>query len=167
MEYWDAYDEHMHRIKGVTLQRGYAVPDGMYHLVSDVLVRHADGSFLLTKRDPHKAYGGMWEASVGGSALRGESPYACAKRELKEESGISSGRLVRLATSTVRGVRTIFVGFLCETDCDKNDITLQEGETVDYRWVSGEELIAMRKRGEVTDRCDAVLHKILKQYATR
>lgn len=37
-----------------------------------------------------KHLGGMWELSAGGYALKNESPIECAKRELKEETGIES-----------------------------------------------------------------------------
>lgn len=30
----------------------------------------------------------MWEATAGGSALQGENPLECVKRELREETGI-------------------------------------------------------------------------------
>lgn len=50
MELWDAYDRHGNKLPGVTLRRGEPVPEGMYHLVSEVLVRHTDGSFLLMRR---------------------------------------------------------------------------------------------------------------------
>lgn len=46
MELWDAYDRELNKL-GVTLVRGEEVPDGMYHLVSEVIVKHTDGEFLL------------------------------------------------------------------------------------------------------------------------
>ena len=74
MELWDAYDENFRRVEGVSLVRGEPIPAGAYHLVCDVLVRHTDGSYLLMRRDPRKHYGGLWEATAGGSALQGEAP---------------------------------------------------------------------------------------------
>lgn len=74
MELWDAYDRELNKLGGVTLVRGEEVPDGMYHLVSEVIVKHTDGEFLLMQRAPTKHFGGMWEATAGGSALCGESP---------------------------------------------------------------------------------------------
>ena len=43
MELWDAYDEYGNQT-GETLVRGEEIPDGLYHMVCEVLVRHADGS---------------------------------------------------------------------------------------------------------------------------
>ena len=33
VEIWDAYDRQFNKIKNVTLIRGEAIPDNMYHLV--------------------------------------------------------------------------------------------------------------------------------------
>ena len=38
MEVWDAYNKEFEKIEGMTLIRGEAIPDGVYHLVSDVIV---------------------------------------------------------------------------------------------------------------------------------
>ena len=96
MELWDAYTRDFEKQPGVTLVRGEAIPEGLYHLVSDVLVQHADGDFLLMQRDPRKPFGGLWEATAGGSALRGENPLACAHRELLEETGVSTDTLTEV-----------------------------------------------------------------------
>ena len=121
-----------------------------------MLVRHTDGSYLLTRRDPRKHYGGLWEATAGGSALRGETPLDCARRELREETGIRAEELRELGR--VRSAN--YVEFLCETDWPKDRVTLQEGETVAYRWVSREELIAMRKEELVTKRMQGFLTEL-------
>ena len=95
MELWDAYDGEFRRIRGVSLVRGEPIPAGAYHLVCEVLVRHIDGSCLLMQRDPRKHYGGLWEATAGGSALRGKAPLDCARRELRTEFlSLRSGELV-------------------------------------------------------------------------
>ncbi|EFM29673.1 hypothetical protein HMPREF9352_1049 [Streptococcus gallolyticus subsp. gallolyticus TX20005] len=69
MELWDAYDAHLNVIEGQILVRVEKIPCGVYHLVSEVIVKHSDGTYLLTQRDPRKNLGGMWEATAGGSAL--------------------------------------------------------------------------------------------------
>ena len=79
MELWDAYDRHGNKLPGVTLRRGEPVPEGMYHLVSEVLVRHTDGSFLLMRRDPGKHRGGLWEAAALPSGERTRRPAPCAR----------------------------------------------------------------------------------------
>ena len=48
MEIWDGY------LKDGTpanqdLVRGEPIPNGLYHLVSEILIRHTDGDYLLMK----------------------------------------------------------------------------------------------------------------------
>ena len=144
MELWDAYNSNFEKIEGMTLVREEQdkIPAGVYHLVCEVLVKHVDGNYLLMKRDPSKPlYPNMWEATAGGSALQGESAVEGALRELREETGIISETLEQLDWSC--GRTCIHCRFLCVTDCAKDSIKFQQGETCDYRWVTAQELLAM------------------------
>lgn len=67
MELWDAYDGDFQKIKDTVLIRGEPIPEGLYHLVCSVLVRHEDGSYLLMQRDIRK----HWGRYVGGHGWRG------------------------------------------------------------------------------------------------
>lgn len=143
-ELWDAYNSDYKKIEGVTLVRDEEeyFPENPYHLVCEVLVRHVDGTYLLMKRDPTKPlYPNMWEATAGGSALKGESDVEGALRELREETGIVAEKLEFLSKDI--GGHCWHVRFLCVTDCDKNSIKLQEGETCDFKWLSADEVLAM------------------------
>ena len=80
-ELWDAYDKKFNKIENTTLVRGEAIPDGIYHLVSEVIVKHTDGSYLLMQRDLRKHHGGEWEVTAGGSALQCENGLEAAIRE--------------------------------------------------------------------------------------
>lgn len=150
MEIWDAYDKDFNKINDIKLVRGEPVPNGLYHLVCDVIVRHADGSYLLMQRDPRKHYGGLWEATAGGSALAGEDPLQCALRELREETGIHAEALTEVGR--VVSSDALYVEFLCVTACAKDSILLQEGETVACRWVSRGQLLSMKRDTLVTER---------------
>lgn len=160
MELWDSYDKNFNRIEGEVLVRGKRIPEGRLHLVCDIIVRHTDGEYLLMQRDPRKTYGGMWKATAGGSALRGETPIECAKRELIEETGIDSRELTEVGRIIDPDKRSIYVEFLCVTDCKKDGIRLQDGETVAYKWVSREELIIMQKSELVTERMQKFIAEI-------
>ena len=160
MELWDAYDANLHQIEGTTLVRGELIPVGLFHLVCDVIVRHTDGSYLLMQRDPRKPWGGMWEATAGGSALAGETPPECAARELREETGIPAENLTQIGVVVSGKTRAIYVEFLCVTGGDKGAVTLQEGETAGFKWVSREELLAMKKDRLVTERMQYFLDEL-------
>ena len=150
MELWDAYDEGLNKIDDMTLIRGKRIPEGVFHLVCEIIVKHTDGSYLLMQRDQRKPFGGTWEATAGGSALQGETPLECARRELREETGIDGEDLVEVGRVTTND--TVYVEFLCVTNCDKDAITLQAGETIAYKWVSRNELVAMERNILITKR---------------
>jgi len=137
MELWDAYGQDGQPTGGV-LERDTEIPAGLTHLISAVLVKHADGSYLVMQRDFRKKYfPGMLEAGASGAVLRGETPYAAALRELREETGIRADGLTFLfAKNNMR--QAIIYYYLCLTDCDKNGVTLQEGETIACQWLSGD-----------------------------
>ena len=141
MEIWDGYLENG-TLAGIDLIRGKEIPAGLYHLVCDILVRHKDGDYLLMLRDPNKdIHPGEWESTAGGSALKGETPLQCAFRELREETGLTAKEMEQIHFEVYREKQALFYCYVCEVDCDKDSITLQEGETVDYRWLSEQEFI--------------------------
>ena len=139
METWDLYTADGQRT-GMTMTRGEKVPEGYFHMVCDVLIRHTDGDYLLMLRSREKkVYPGRWESTCGGSALAGEDALTAALRELREETGIVLNHLEEIDRSVHRHFNSIHYSFLGSTDCPKDSITLQPGETEGYRWVSEEE----------------------------
>ena len=143
MELWDAYREDG-SLAGCDLVRGEPIPNGLCHLVCEVLVRHTDGSYLLMQRDFNKeSHPGVYEATAGGSVLKGETAVEGAIRELKEETGITAtaDNLTQMYCELNENRNTIYHRFLCVTDCDKSSVSLQEGETINYMWLSEDEFL--------------------------
>ncbi len=137
MEIWDLYDEQG-RKTGETWERSRAweIPEGRYHIVSDILIRHRDGTFLLTRRDPDKdAYPGCLEASAGGAALAGETPEQAARREMLEETGLTADKLELIGMTRRPKSYSLVYAFRAEVSCEKDSVRLQEGENVAYEWV--------------------------------
>ena len=134
MELWDAYYPDGTKAE-IDLVRGDPIPPQYRHAVTEILVVHRDGDILLMQRDFRKPnYPGNWEASAGGSVLKGEAFLDGAKRELLEETGIACQTLKELYRDVTDN--TIYIGYLCITDVPKDSIRLQEGETIAYRWAS-------------------------------
>lgn len=149
MEIWDGYLADG-RLAGVDLIRGEEIPRGIYHLVCEIIVRHIDGDYLLMQRDFNKeGYPGYFEATAGGSALKDEDKLTCAKRELLEETGIICDVFEEIGSA--RSENTIYYNFLCVTDWDKNAITLQDGETVSYKWVCEKDFVCFINSEEIID----------------
>ena len=137
MEIWDLYDEQG-RKTGETWERSRVreIPEGRYHIVCDVLIRHQDGEFLLMQRDPEKdVFPGCLEASAGGSALAGETPEQAARREMFEETGLTPDKLTLIGTTCRPQGRSLVYAWLAVVSCGKDSIRFQPGETVGYQWV--------------------------------
>ena len=145
MELWDAYDGSFQKIDGITLVRGEesSIPEGIYHIVVCILVRHVDGQYLLMRRSENKTYPLYWEATAGGSVLQGESAFEGALRELREETGVITDTLEEMDHFVRDETHSAYYEYVCVTGCDKDSIVLQEGETCDYKWVDKKELLAM------------------------
>ena len=125
--------------------------------MSEILVRRVDGDYLLTRRDIRKNnYGGWYEATAGGAALKGENKVSCAIRELLEETGITSGDFKEIGHYTSND--TIYYSFLCVTDCDKASVSIQEGETMSYKWIHENDFIAFVNSSEMIDSQRARYH---------
>lgn len=146
MELWDGYRKDGTQA-GIDLVRGEMVPEGLYHLVCEIIVEHQDGSILAMRRDPRKPnHPGAWETTAGGSALKGEDALSCAKRELYEETGIAMQNLTLLGREVSDPAHSIFCMYRAEIAGEKPEITLQPGETVDYRWIPPEKFGAFVQR---------------------
>lgn len=140
MELWDGYNAQWKKA-GVDLVRGTPIPDGLYHLVAEVVVRHQDGTFLVTRRGEDLPNApGLWQAGAGGSVCKGESLLEGALRELREETGIVAAALFPLYRVHSEERHAIYGGFLCVTGMPKDAVRLQAGETADYRWLNRMEL---------------------------
>ena len=158
-ELWDAYDREGNRL-GFDLVRGEPLPEGVWHMVAEIYAVTLDGRVLVTRRHPDKIWGGLWEIT-GGGVVKGETPLQAAVRELREETGIVATDLTQVGTVIDPEIqRAIYVEFLCVTDWDKEAVTLQEGETVDFRWVSREELLGMEADQLVTQRMQQFIDEL-------
>lgn len=149
MELWDAYDREERRT-GAALIRGQAIPEGLYHLVCEVLVQHEDGSYLCMRRAAMKeSYPGFYEATAGGSALQGEEALECVKRELQEETGLVCDAFEEIGRYVFEEDRCIFHCYVCRVADDKQSVTLQEGETDAFLWMTEREFADFIHSGEM------------------
>lgn len=150
MEIWDAYFKNG-RKAGFELVRGDhdKFPPEIYHMVCDVIVQHEDGDFLVMQRDLTKeGWPGMWEATAGGSALKGEDKLTCVKRELYEETGIKCKKFKQFNRTINEEGHSIVFSFSCVVNCDKSSIKLRKGETIAYQWMSLDSLMKFMETDE-------------------
>jgi 8-oxo-dGTP pyrophosphatase MutT (NUDIX family) len=100
-------------------------------------------------RYPLQAY--SWEIPEGGSA-ESESAEATAHRELREETGLSAGRLELVATSHLSNSVSDEVGYIFRATELSQGADAPEGtERLAVRRFSWTEAWSMLEQGEITD----------------
>ena len=162
VELWDTYDRHGQKT-GWTVKRGEPIPEGSFHLVSCVVVRHTNGDFLILRRSGQKeAYPNILEIGVGGCALYGEDALTCAKRELFEETGIVCEDLIETGRYVDHGSQAIYEGYLCITDMDKDAVRLIPEENSAYYWYTTEEFLEFVRSDLCLDRFKRRLRDYIK-----
>ena len=148
MEMWDLYDRHR-ILTGEIIARGQPLPEGRYHMVVHVVVFDGAGRMLIQQRQPFKeGWPNLWDVTVGGSALAGESSTQAAEREVLEEIGLP------LDLADACPVLTIFYDggfddvYIVIKEVDLAALTLQPEEVQAVRWANEEEVLCMLEEGE-------------------
>ncbi len=148
MELWDVYDKDRSKT-GKTMVRGEAFEEGCYHMVVHVCIFNAKGEMLIQQRQPFKeGWPDMWDVTVGGSAVSGESSQDAIERELFEEIGLRHDfQKIRpqLTINFDKGFNDIY---LIEREVDLDSLTLQPEEVQRVKWASQEEIFRMMESGE-------------------
>lgn len=152
LEYWGLIKRDGSNDEHKTIIRGEHTPEGYYHIVTDIVVQHEDGDFLLTQRDYRKHRGGLFEFTCGGSAVDKENALEAAKRELEEETGIRSDKLILVGQEIDDKKKGFYYEYYLKDNLDKDNIKLQEGETTSYKWVNKDELKRMIANKEVSNK---------------
>ena len=147
MEFWDLYDRD--RIPtGETHQRGKPLPEGRYHMVVHVVIFNSQGQMLIQQRQPFKeGWPNLWDITVGGSAVAGDTSRTAAQREVMEEIGLAidlSGEQPKLTIPFDVGFDDIYTLVM---DVDLTTLHLQESEVQAVRWASEEEILTMLADG--------------------
>lgn len=147
-EYWDLYDTNRQPL-GRTHLRGLPLENDTYHVVVSVWTVNQDNKLLVTLRSAEKElYPNLWE-NTSGSVVSGESSRDAARRELKEETGIEASEEELQFLGTARKAASFVDIYLVKKHLDTEAITLQEGETTAYRWVSLEQLEKLNQEGRL------------------
>ncbi len=148
MELFDLYTRD--RVKtGRTMVRGDKVPEGFYRLVVHVCIFDPEGRMLIQQRQPFKkGWSNMWDITVGGCAVAGDTSQDAAEREVREEIGLELDLQDERPTMT-----TTFEGgfddyYVLTRDVDLSTLHLQYEEVQTVRWAEKEEILRMIDDGQ-------------------
>lgn len=150
-ELWDIYDKNRKKT-GKTVERGgRLLEEGEYHIVVTALIMNTKNEILISQRAPSKTYGLTWECN-GGSILAGETSIEGILREVKEELGIEFTKKEAIFLKEIRDGRQVpdFKDiWLFRRDIKDEEITLPDGEAIEWKWVTIEEFMEMIDRKEI------------------
>jgi 8-oxo-dGTP pyrophosphatase MutT (NUDIX family) len=110
-----------------------------------------DGNTWLVGQDRYTLGTFTWELPMGGAPLE-ESPLDAAKRELKEETGLTAVKWTELMQLHTSNSITDEVGvvFIAE-QLKEGQSELEETENIELRKLKLKEAVEMAVRGEITD----------------
>lgn len=143
MELWDLYTADRQKTDRKMI-RGEKQPKDFYRLVVHLCIFNTKGEMLIQQRHSDKVqWSNMWDISVGGSAISGETSNLAVSRELYEELGVKlSFKNIRpsLAVNFDKGFDDIY---LIEQNLALNELNLQETEVQSVKWSTHREILQM------------------------
>lgn len=147
MEKWDLYDKN--RIKSdTTIARGDSFPNDLYRIIIHVAIINSEGKMLIQQRQPFKhGWPDMWDISVGGHVISGETSDQGAQRELKEELGINVNFTDIRPSFTVNFDTGFDDYYILRKDIGLSELTLQESEVQAVKYADKDEILSMIDSG--------------------
>ncbi len=143
MELWDVYDKDRN-LTGKTMERDSGYIEGEYHLIVHICVFNSEGKMLIQQRQPFKkGWSGLWDVTVGGSSVAGETSRQSAERELAEEIGLSLDFSDKRPSITVDFEHGFDDYYLFNKDIDISQLKLQYEEVKQVKWATMEEILDM------------------------
>lgn len=143
MELFDLYTAEREKT-GRTMVRGEPTPEGFYRLVVHVCIFNEAGQMLIQQRQPFKSgWSNLWDISVGGSAIAGDSSRSAAERETREELGLSIDLSDTRPTLTIYWENGFDDYYVVNQAPALDSLRLQYEEVQRVKWADKEEILRM------------------------
>jgi ADP-ribose pyrophosphatase len=139
--------------ENITLPNGFTVNiDIIRHPGASAIVPISDvGNVVLIRQYRHAVGGFIWEIPAG-TLNKGETPLACARRELAEETGLSAQVFDKLGEIVpVPGYSDERIHLFLAKELGKARQNLDSDELLDVHHIPFNEAIEMIKRGDILD----------------
>ena len=148
MEMYDVYNDE--RIPtGKILPRNERCGKGENRQVVHICIFNSNNEVLIQQRQSTKRdYANLWDLSVGGCSIAGETSKQTAHRELLEELGIDydfTENKPYLSINFEGGFDDFYFVFM---DLDISTLKLQESEVQAVKWASLEDVLKLRRENK-------------------
>ena len=149
----DIYDGNRRPTGETVAREGAFLREGQYMLYVLALIEDARGRFLITRRALDKHWAAGWWEVTGGGVRAGETSARAVRREVPEEVGLTVAGEVPAPVYSYENVDlkrgdNYFVDiYHLRLDFDESDVRLLDGEAVDFRLASWEEITELADQG--------------------
>lgn len=157
-EYWDVYDRFRNRTGEIIQRDGNRwLKQEEYHIVITGIIENSRKQILITKRkEDKKVFPGLWECT-GGSVKSGETSIEATIREIKEEIGIELKKEEAIFLGTIKKDNYFRDVWKFEKDIEENEVSYNDGEVIDSKWVTIDEYNNLYKLGKIVPSGDFVI----------
>ena len=143
MEQWDLFNEDR-TPTGKIINKGEKIEGRLCRQVVHVIIFNDNNEMLIQQRQAgRKLWPEMWDVSVGGSSIAGETQIQAAERETLEELGIKVDLSQERPYFTINFNNGFDDFFIIRQNIDLSSITMQLEEVKDYKWASCDEIMVM------------------------
>ncbi len=143
MEYFDLYDENRFPLNK-KIERGSLINNGEYRYIVNICILNDKNQMLIQQRQSNKKnWPNLWDISVGGCVVSGETSKQGAHRELFEELGINydfSKTRPKFTINFKNGFDDIYI---LNMNVNLKDVKLQKEEVQNAKWATCEEILRM------------------------
>jgi isopentenyldiphosphate isomerase len=147
-EIFEIYDSQKNKT-GKTGIRDVRLQNDEYRFAVMAVVFNKEGKILVQKRTSNKyVFPDMWDYAAAGGAVAREELYKSCERELFEEMGIRvdlSKTQSRMTFSFSEGWTEVY---MLELDISEKDLTLQESEVSEAKFLTEDEYLELVESGE-------------------
>ncbi|MGD9910247.1 MAG: NUDIX domain-containing protein [Candidatus Izemoplasmatales bacterium] len=166
-EKWELYDKDRQRT-GVVINRGEEVPKGYFHTVVHICIFNQQGQMLIQQRQPFKeSWSNLWDVTVGGSAVMGDTSRQAAEREVFEELGLKIDLSNQTPTFTFRFSFGFDDVYVITEDVDIHSLHLQYEEVKQVAWATKQQIFDMIDDGRFIDYHKSFIEIIFNLHETK
>ena len=141
MERYDLYDNNRLPL-GKTLTRGEDPAHGENRMVVHLCVFNTKGEMLIQQRvSSKKLFPSLWDITLGGCSIAGETSQESVHREMLEEIGIDHDFSNTRPHFTINFHRGFDDWYLIHLDLDETTLTLQKEEVQGVMWASVDKIV--------------------------